>query len=109
MSVVPVLYIEAEKKLPKNTKFSIRCFKRCKIVKKGECSAPLWSFNLLSKLMPLANCVQFSKNPFCRAVHEVVYLMTGTIQIKLYKICSSHQVENPELSITFSFFRYVTH
>ena len=29
----------------------------CKIAKKGECSALLWSFNFLSKLMPAANCI----------------------------------------------------
>ena len=38
--------------------------------KKGECSAPLWSFNSLSKLMQAANCVRFSQNPICPGVHE---------------------------------------
>ena len=42
----------------------------CKIAKEGECSAPLWPFNFLSKLMRAANCVRFCQNHFCREVHE---------------------------------------
>ena len=42
----------------------------CKIVKKGGCSTPLWSFNFLPKLMGAANCVRFCLNPFCPEVHE---------------------------------------
>ena len=45
MMVFPVLYMEAEKKLPKNHKKSHknRKFPIHKREKKGECSAALWS------------------------------------------------------------------
>ena len=64
-----VLYIEAEKNHLKQTAFhSLLLW--CKVTKKGECSALLWSFNFVSKLIRAANCVRFCLNPFCREVHE---------------------------------------
>ena len=43
-------------------------------MKRGECSALLWSFDFLSKLMRAANYVCFKNwfclNLFCRRVHE---------------------------------------
>ena len=50
----------------------------CKIRKKGECSAPLWSFNFQSKLIPAANCVRFCLNLFC---HEVPGLYSKHVPI----------------------------
>ena len=92
MRVFLVLYMESEKKSPKNPKFSILC---CKVAKKVECSAPLWSFNFLSKLMQAANCVPLCLDPFCRVAFlymKVDYHMTKMIQIKQYTICSSNQL-----------------
>ena len=61
-------------------------------MKKGECSAPLWSFNFVSKGRPAANCVRFCLNPFCREVYEGCLLHNKTILIKPYSICRSHQL-----------------
>ena len=38
--------------------------------KEGECSALLWSFNFLSKIMQAANCMWFYQNPFCHELHK---------------------------------------
>ena len=85
-------------------------------MKNGECacSAPLWSFNFLSKLMQAANCVRFCLNLFCREVHKgclphnkndsdktVHNLLLISAWIKL-------EIHVPEQSATFSFLHYFT-
>ena len=49
MKVFLVLYMEA-----KNLSYFHSVLIWCKIAKKGECNAPFWSFNFLSKLMRAA-------------------------------------------------------
>ena len=49
----------------------------CKRVKKGECSAPLCSFNFKSKLMWAANCARLYLNCFCCEVNSLMYLKTN--------------------------------
>ena len=77
-------------------------------MKKEECSALLWSFNFLSKLMGAANVNGFVRIRLVVRYMKVVYLTTKMIQIKLYTICSSHQlgleVERPEWSTIFFIF-----
>ena len=46
--------MEAYKDRLKTISFPFGAF-MCKIANKGECSAQLWSFNLLSELMQAAN------------------------------------------------------
>ena len=70
MRLFLVLYMVAEKS-SKNLSYPFHSLLFwCKIVKKRECSAPLWSFNFLAKLMRAANCVWFCLNLFCRDVNE---------------------------------------
>ena len=63
MSVFPILHMEAEK-TPKKVGFPFGAF----MVQNEECSARLWSFNFLSKLIRAANCVRLCQNSFCREV-----------------------------------------
>ena len=49
MRLCPVLYMETEIS-PKTVSFH-PVLLWCNIAIKGECSAPLWSFNFVSKLM----------------------------------------------------------
>ena len=71
--------------MPKNHKFSIQYFYGVKKQKKGECSAPFWSFNILSILMRASNCVRFCLNPFCREIKtiQIQVSVKGFICIKV--------------------------
>ena len=94
-------------KSPETRRFSIQC-----LAKKGKCSAPLWSFNFLSKLMRGANCVRFCPHPFCREVNTT-YLVSYTchspvVATKLcltymYFICD-HMQHNCYLSLEIKIF-----
>ena len=78
--------MESEQNRQKNLSLPFGAF-RCKIAIKGECSAPLWSFNFLSKLMRAANCVVLSEPFFVmRHMHNKMIL------IKQYTIFSSQQL-----------------
>ena len=67
MRLFPVLYVEVKKCLKTEIFFlSVLLQLWCKLAKTRECSAPLWSYNSLSKLMRAANCVRFC----CHGVHE---------------------------------------
>ena len=74
--------------------------------------AQLWSFNFLSKLMRAANCVRLCLNPFCYAVHEGCLPHTKKKKDSDKTVHNLQftplEVERPELSTTFSFFRYFT-
>ena len=77
-------------------------------MKKGECSALL----LVLELMQVANCVCFCLDPFCGEVNEGCLPHNKTDMIEAVHILSSHllglaEVERPERSTTFSFFRYI--
>ena len=67
MRVFPVLYMKAEKNRLKTG----HVFRSVLLwYKKRGCSARLWSFNFLSKLVQAANCARFCLNPFSCEVHE---------------------------------------
>ena len=63
-----------------------------------ECSAPLWSFNFISKLMRAANFERFCPNPFCREVHEGCLPDNKNDSDNTYTICSlyepRHEISN---------------
>ena len=91
MRVFPVLYMEAEKNRLKPVSFPFRAF-MVQNSEKGECSAPLWSFNFLSKLIELQIVYGFVRILIVVRYIRVVYPTTKVIQIKPYTICSSHQL-----------------
>ena len=62
-------------------------------MKKGECSAPLWSLDFLSKLRQGQIVYAFVLILFVVRFMKVAYLTTKTFQIKPCTICSSHHVQ----------------
>ena len=79
----------------------------CKIAKKGECNAPLWSFNFLSW------CELKMVYPFCRKVHEGGHEGCLPHDKKdsdetIHNLQLGLEVERPERTTTFSFYRYFT-